>query len=164
MRLTETLIMVTCPGLFEAWMVYLGSSIPYFKPVKFGQLSLYSSVNISKENGDVTLFPGTSKTTLSTNPNHLLISNDEHIWSSIGVFDIKGGCYMKCINISAGKEPIYNAIHFGLILENVYNPTNCVPDYNDMHQPLYREGATDLHCHPLRLNPQERLQPCKLHA
>jgi phosphoenolpyruvate carboxykinase (ATP) len=57
---------------------------------------------------------------LSTVPNRLLISDDEHVWSDTGAFNIEGGCYAKCINLSREKEPdIFNAIRFGSILENV---------------------------------------------
>ncbi|CAE6374320.1 unnamed protein product [Rhizoctonia solani] len=113
------------------------SVMHYLQPVKFNTLSLHSSANVGIEKQDVTLFfglSGTGKTTLSTDPRRQLIGDDEHVWSDHGVFNIEGGCYAKCINLSGEKEPeIYNAIRFGSILENVvYNPSNRIPDYDDV--------------------------------
>ena len=109
----------------------------YLLPEK-GVMAMHCSANHAIGNPvDTAVFfglSGTGKTTLSADPDRILIGDDEHGWSDRGTFNFEGGCYAKTINLSAEHEPeIYATTHrFATVVENmVYDPETLVLDFAD---------------------------------
>jgi phosphoenolpyruvate carboxykinase (ATP) len=111
------------------------SVLNFLLPQK-GVLSMHCSAN-SGSNGETAIFfglSGTGKTTLSADVHRQLIGDDEHGWSENGIFNLEGGCYAKCVNLTYEKEPeIFEAIKFGSLIENTnYFEGTREVDYSDI--------------------------------
>jgi phosphoenolpyruvate carboxykinase (ATP) len=113
------------------------SVLNYLLPEK-GVMPMHCSANHAPGNPvDTAIFfglSGTGKTTLSQDPNRVLIGDDEHGWSDRGSFNFEGGCYAKTISLSEEAEPeIYaTTSKFGTVIENmVYDDDTLELDFED---------------------------------
>lgn len=117
----------------------------YFGP-KRGVLTMHCSATADRQTGRSSLLfglSGTGKTTLSADPNRLLVGDDEHGWSDRGIFNIEGGCYAKAIDLAPESEPdIFQALRFGAVLENVvYDQESHHVDFHDTSITQNTRGA-----------------------
>jgi len=109
----------------------------YLLPAK-GVMPMHCSANHAQGDAeDSAVFfglSGTGKTTLSADPERVLIGDDEHGWSERGIFNFEGGCYAKTISLSPEAEPeIYaTTTRFATVIENmVYDEETRTLDFED---------------------------------
>jgi phosphoenolpyruvate carboxykinase (ATP) len=117
-----------------------------------GVMPMHCSANVSKENPEQSAIffglSGTGKTTLSSDPNRILIGDDEHGWSKDGIFNFEGGCYAKTINLSASSEPeIFKTTSmFSTVIENmVYDKETKKLNFDDDSLTANMRAAYPMH-------------------
>ncbi len=135
LNFTKKIVLIGGTGYTGEIKKSIFSALNFILPHQKNVLAMHCSANTGN-NGDTAVFfglSGTGKTTLSADPNRNLIGDDEHGWSKNTIFNFEGGCYAKCIDLSAEKEPdIFAAVKPGALLENIsfFQGTNEV-NYED---------------------------------
>ena len=119
---------------------------------EIGVMPMHCSANVSKENPEQTAIffglSGTGKTTLSSDPDRILVGDDEHGWSDDGIFNFEGGCYAKTINLSEDSEPeIFKTTSmFSTVIENmVYDKKTKELDFKDDSLTANMRAAYPMH-------------------
>jgi phosphoenolpyruvate carboxykinase (ATP) len=99
-----------------------------------GIFPMHCGANIGADRSAAVFFglSGTGKTTLSSDPERMMLGDDEIAWGPDGLFAMEGGCYAKLIRLDKNAEPdIYIAMKkFGALAENVVMHRGRF-DYND---------------------------------
>ncbi|KLT64125.1 phosphoenolpyruvate carboxykinase (ATP) [Pedobacter sp. BMA] len=135
---TKKMILIGGTGYTGEIKKGIFSVLNFILPMYKNTLSMHCSANVGKS-GDTAIFfglSGTGKTTLSADPERMLVGDDEHGWADDAVFNFEGGCYAKCVDLTIEKEPqIFNAIKFGALLENInFFPSTKDVDYSNVEK------------------------------
>ncbi|WP_022835148.1 phosphoenolpyruvate carboxykinase (ATP) [Salisaeta longa] len=128
-------------------------SVLNYRLTEHDVLPMHCSANKGDSDDTAVFFglSGTGKTTLSADASRTLIGDDEHGWSTDGVFNFEGGCYAKMIDLTREGEPeIYSTTErFGTILENVIiDEETREPDFTDDAITRNTRGSYPLHYIP----------------
>jgi phosphoenolpyruvate carboxykinase (ATP) len=133
---TERMIVICGTAFSGEIKKSIFSVMNYLLPIEDNVLPMHCSASMDPMSHATAIFfglSGTGKTTLSANPTRLLIGDDEHGWSNVGVFDIEGGCYAKCDGLDEYSQPeLFQAIRFGAVSENVVLDENRDIDFRDL--------------------------------
>ncbi|NDH22968.1 MAG: phosphoenolpyruvate carboxykinase (ATP), partial [Actinobacteria bacterium] len=105
--------------------------------------------------------PGTGKTTLSADPDRLLIGDDETAWTQSGLSNLEDGCYAKLIDLDKSAEPVIAAAMSmkGTLIENVPAlPGKAIADTDPQEFDLTDGSITEntRFAYPLDANPNVR--------
>ena len=125
-----------------------------------GQLTMHCSANVGSDQDAAILFglSGTGKTTLSADPDRLLIGDDEHVWTDDGVSNFEDGCYAKLIDLDKENEPVIAAAlsMAGTLIENVpWLPSKPLNETHPQELDLFDGSRTEntRFAYPLACNP-----------
>ncbi|MGK0219486.1 MAG: phosphoenolpyruvate carboxykinase (ATP) [Planctomycetota bacterium] len=125
-----------------------------------GHMSMHCSANVGERGDGAILFglSGTGKTTLSADPDRLLVGDDETAWTQSGISNLEDGCYAKLIDLNKEAEPVIAAAlsMAGTLIENVPTlPGKRMEDTDPQDLDLSDDSITEntRFSYPLSCNP-----------